>query len=104
MTSSFSHTFDIAVDHPSFKGHFPKFPVFPAVSQLSLLTEALSLCCGANCSITAIPVAKFLSPVTPDASLSIELRRREQTGFDFLIRCSQTVVAKGQLKYRIVEP
>jgi len=104
MSNIFRHEFFIAADHPCFEGHFPAFPVFPAVGQLSLLVEALGMFHDRACEITAIPVAKFLSPVGPDTAVTVELTSKGENSADFSLISADGVVAKGKLGYRIVEP
>jgi len=104
MNDGFTHAFHIAADHPFFEGHFPEFPVFPAVGQFALLAEALSILHGKKCEISTIPVAKFLNPIGPDTALSITLQPRGKNSADFTIYSAKGLVAKGKLQYRIVEP
>ncbi|OIO74023.1 MAG: hypothetical protein AUJ57_03150 [Zetaproteobacteria bacterium CG1_02_53_45] len=104
MSDFFTHSIDIPADHPCFEGHFPGFPVFPAVAQLSLLTEAIAILHGGRCVIAAIASAKFLSPLGPGATVIVELRQRGDNSIDFVIRTAALVVAKGKLTYRMVEP
>jgi len=101
MINCFKHSFEIRADHPYFEGHFPGFPVFPAVGQLSLLTEVVLLLHGEDCVITAIPVAKFLRPIVPDTMVMVELNVKGENKTDFAISCTEGVIAKGKLTYRI---
>jgi 3-hydroxyacyl-[acyl-carrier-protein] dehydratase len=102
MSDCFTHDFVIAADHPCFEGHFPEFPVFPAVAQLSLLAEAISLFQGKRCWIDSLPSAKFLRPISPETTVTVELRSKGENCADFTIRCAQGAVAKGKLTYRIL--
>jgi len=92
---------DIAVDHPCFAGHFPGFPVLPAVAQFSLLTEALAAVHGRPCTIEAIPVAKFLQPVAPGDSLRVEIESDDANAASFVLRHGEVVVSKGRMRYRM---
>jgi len=102
METLFSHTFQIAADDPCFRGHFPTFPVYPAVAQLALLAETVSLMQGEPCTITAIPTVKFIKPVVPESTLSVELRAGSENSAAFSILCAGETVAKGKLAYRIL--
>ncbi|OIO69712.1 MAG: hypothetical protein COW19_09180 [Zetaproteobacteria bacterium CG12_big_fil_rev_8_21_14_0_65_55_1124] len=103
MSGHFTHAFDIAVDHPCFAGHFPGFPVLPAVAQFSLLTEALSILHhGQTCVITSIPVAKFLCPIRPGTTVTVELRPGEANSAEFALHCSNTVATKGKLTFTMI--
>jgi 3-hydroxyacyl-[acyl-carrier-protein] dehydratase len=93
--------FKVDGNDPCFEGHFPGFPVYPAVRQLSLLAETVSLMHGSACTITAILSAKFLRPVGPDSILDVELVPEGENSAAFTIHCSGETVAKGKLNYRI---
>lgn len=102
MGDLFSQSFRIAADDPCFEGHFPGFPVYPAVAQLSLLAETVSLMHGSACTITSIPTVKFLRPVAPESTLTVELQRRGENSAAFSMLCAGETVAKGKLDYRML--
>jgi len=104
MNSRYTRSFKIPANHPCLKGHFPGFPVLPAVAQISMLTETLSSQHEGKCEITSIPVAKFLHPVRPDSVLNVELLQKEANCADFVIHCANRVVAKGRMTFRISTP
>jgi 3-hydroxyacyl-[acyl-carrier-protein] dehydratase len=68
-------TFEIAVDHPGFDGHFPGQPVLPGVALLAEVLEAaraepaLCACLGAS---PVLATVKFTGPARPGASLAVE--------------------------------
>jgi 3-hydroxyacyl-[acyl-carrier-protein] dehydratase len=94
--------FKIDVDDACFKGHFPGFPVYPAVQQLSRLAETVSLMRGSPCTISAIPTAKFLHPVVPGSTLSVEVTPEGENSAAFKIHCGNETVAKGKLNYKVL--
>lgn len=102
VVATSSHSFRIAADDPCFKGHFPGFPVYPAVAQLALLTRALSAMAGDECSITALPMVKFLRPVAPGSTFDIELVDRGENSAAFTMLCAGVTVAKGRVAYRML--
>lgn len=93
---------DIAANHPCFTGHFPGFPVLPAVAQFDLLAEMLTTMHGRRCIIEAVPSAKFLHPVGPDVTLTIEIELTGASEATFVLRSDGETVAKGSLRYRLV--
>jgi 3-hydroxyacyl-[acyl-carrier-protein] dehydratase len=101
MATSFTQRFRIDADDPCFEGHFPGFPIYPAVKQLSILAETLSLMCGNPCMITAITSAKFLRPVGPGSVLGVEVTPEGENSAVFKIDCADGIVAKGKLDYRV---
>lgn len=98
----FTYHVDVMKDDACFEGHFPTFPVFPAVAQLGCLLQAISEYHQQACEITGLPVSKFLQPVAPDTTLQIELSLKHEGCMNFEIIASQLMVAKGRLTYRIV--
>lgn len=103
MSDTFTHQFKVAENHRCFEGHFPGFPVFPAVGQLSLLTETISLRQGGACAIGSVPAVKFLRPITPGMAVYVELKSTGENCADFVIGCTEGLVAKGKVTYRILE-
>ena len=87
-TIAASRTIQIALDHPAFAGHFPGRPVLPGVALLAEVLEAagrepvLAACVGSE---PRLAVVKFLAPVGPGATLTIEF-----------------VVAERALEWRVV--
>ena len=77
MTAGDSRQVLIGADHPAFDGHFPGQPLLPGVAILAEVLEAaraapaLAACIG---PAPLLAVAKFLAPVRPGATLSIEFR------------------------------
>ena len=102
MSDVFTQIFEVTADHPCFEGHFPSFPIFPAVGQIALLAETVSQLHGRACMIRSIPMAKFLKPVEPETDVVVELQLRDKDGADFVLRSTEGVVAKGKLTYRVL--
>jgi len=98
-----THAFSIHInlDHPCFEGHFPSYPVLPAVAQFSLLADALSDLHGQSMQITAMPTAKFLKPITPDITVSIELTLQDEHCSLFVIQSEGELFTKGRVHFRV---
>jgi 3-hydroxyacyl-[acyl-carrier-protein] dehydratase len=78
--------------HPAFDGHFPGAPLLPGVV---LLDEMLHLIPGAGAGWT-ISSAKFLHPVRPGDSLTLEYESPLANGsVRFTIRSGPQLVATG---------
>jgi len=97
----FSYHVDVMKDNACFEGHFPNFPIFPAVAQLALLQQAIEAYHQKKCELTALPMAKFLRPIVPDMHLVIELEMKEHGCMSFLITSEEETFAKGKLRYSV---
>lgn len=94
-----AHT--VPADHPVFAGHFPGQPLVPGALLLAEVMEAvqrvpaLANRLGANPTLAA---AKFLAPVRPGSTLSIELHPEAGAGrgVRFDVRCDGVVAVSGR--------
>jgi 3-hydroxymyristoyl/3-hydroxydecanoyl-(acyl carrier protein) dehydratase len=100
MTTSRSVVRHIAVDHPSFAGHFPGQPVLPGVVLLAEVMESLR-----DSDLPAPPgeafemrSVKFLWPVRPGDDIRIELQC-ETSRTRFEVHCRDKVAASGQIAW-----
>jgi 3-hydroxymyristoyl/3-hydroxydecanoyl-(acyl carrier protein) dehydratase len=97
MTAVNHASWTVAIDHPSFAGHFPGRPIVPGVV---LLDRAISLVAiGLGCSMAgcAIANAKFLSPVVPGETLEFSWLIRASGAIQFDIATAGRAVASGLL-------
>jgi len=102
MNPDFIYQADIPENHPCFSGHFPQMPILPAVSQFTLLTQAISVYTQQTCAISDIPTCKFLHPIQPNMHVSIQLFWQDECKMKFIIRTDTDTIAKGQLNYKVI--
>lgn len=72
-----ARVFCLPAEFPGFAGHFPGYPVLPAVLQVlaaQVLVEELR---GRPLRLTKLERAKFLRPVRPGESLQVDCRLRK---------------------------
>lgn len=65
--------FSIPADHPALPGHFPGKPVVPGVLILDRVLDAIQAQYGAT-QLLRLPQVKFLQPLLPEQSASVELQ------------------------------
>jgi 3-hydroxyacyl-[acyl-carrier-protein] dehydratase len=91
----------IPLQHPAFSGHFPGAPLLPGVVLLDEMLRVLAQ--GSVVSVTdgwTLSSAKFLHPVRPGETLTIEHQALDNGSVRFSIRSADadnTLVASGTL-------
>jgi acyl-coenzyme A synthetase/AMP-(fatty) acid ligase len=84
----------IPLDHPSFSGHFPGAPILPGVVTLDLTVRAIEGATGWSLLPGQFSAVKFLAPVMPGMTLSVEYARLANT-CKFSVMHNQTMVVSG---------
>jgi 3-hydroxyacyl-[acyl-carrier-protein] dehydratase len=90
----------IAVDHPSFPGHFPGQPLLPGVVLLAEVLEAVLAdpeLAAAVGSAPRLAVAKFFAPVGPGAVLSLRFEATP-TALRFEVSNGKRIAASGHFE------
>jgi uncharacterized membrane protein len=67
--------FTVPADHPAFAGHFPDRPVLPAVVLLEAVIGEVHAVSGMEFAVSALPRAKFMTPLAPGDRVRIRLKR-----------------------------
>jgi 3-hydroxyacyl-[acyl-carrier-protein] dehydratase len=81
-------------EHPAFDGHFPGAPLLPGVV---LLDEMLQVVENGRPGGWTISTAKFLQPVRPGETLTLEQEALANGAIRFAIRSEGRKVATGTL-------
>ncbi len=78
----FTTTIQINRDHIVYTGHFPGYPVTPAVIQMQIVHELLENYLGKKLKLLAMPQCKFLTilnPVkTPQLAIHLEIKKIDE--------------------------
>jgi uncharacterized membrane protein len=82
-----------------FDGHFPEFPILPAVAQIDLTTRFAAKYLGTGIGISQIRRVKFSSLIRPGAPLSLNLEKND-TSITFKLSSpdGEIVYSLGSLK------
>jgi 3-hydroxymyristoyl/3-hydroxydecanoyl-(acyl carrier protein) dehydratase len=84
-------------DHPSFAGHFPKFPVLPGAVLLDAALQVIQRDRGIDLTQWRIASIKFLDVVRPGDALCLEHEARRSGLIRFTVRVAERTVASGSL-------
>lgn len=90
----------IPADHPAFAGHFPGQPLLPGVSLLAEALEAVMrepVLAARLGQAPRIGTVKFLGPVRPGATLSLQLDAGANA-IRFELREGERLVASGNFE------
>jgi 3-hydroxyacyl-[acyl-carrier-protein] dehydratase len=90
-------TFTIAAEHPSLAGHFPGAPIVPGVLLLDEMVRTAEADGGAAGPHWRIGSAKFLKPVRPGETLTLERERLPNGSLHFSVARAGEPVAQGVL-------
>jgi 3-hydroxyacyl-[acyl-carrier-protein] dehydratase len=88
---------EIARDHPSFAGHFPKFPVLPGAVLLDEALLAIEHARSIDLKEWRIASVKFVGVVRPGDALRLEHAVPKIGTIRFSIRTANGLVASGSL-------
>lgn len=90
----------VPLDHPSLPGHFPGQPVVPGVVILDQVEAHARALLGAGMRLRRIPQVKFLAPLLPGETASIELDPAAGQGrVRFRIVRGSVLLASGELVF-----
>jgi len=90
----------IPSDLPYFDGHFPQNPIFPAIGIVDASTSLLSQFTGRpDLYLKSIPMAKFLSPITPGQTVRIEWSPEGET--EWLVEWKELSSARALATLRL---
>jgi 3-hydroxyacyl-[acyl-carrier-protein] dehydratase len=83
------------VDHPTAPGHFPGNPIIPGALLLSEALRAIEQSLGLNLSQGQPVSAKFLHPVKPGETVSIEFSELKAGSIRFACAVGANSVMSG---------
>jgi 3-hydroxyacyl-[acyl-carrier-protein] dehydratase len=72
--------FRFAETFAGFAGHFPGYPILPAVAQVLIVLTLAEAHHGGRLRLLAVENAKFLLQLRPGQPITVECRQRERSG------------------------
>jgi uncharacterized membrane protein/acyl-CoA synthetase (AMP-forming)/AMP-acid ligase II/3-hydroxymyristoyl/3-hydroxydecanoyl-(acyl carrier protein) dehydratase len=94
--NSVSLEFSVPGTSPYFDGHFPGFPILPAVAQAELVIRFAARYMGTTVSPLELRRLKFTSLVRPGVPLRLKLEKKEKTiSFNLSSPLNKTVYSTG---------
>jgi predicted LPLAT superfamily acyltransferase/3-hydroxymyristoyl/3-hydroxydecanoyl-(acyl carrier protein) dehydratase len=91
-------TLKVDAGHPALAGHFPGAPVLPGVVLLDETLRALEQASGGAARRWTVGAAKFLKPVQPGETLTLEYQPLPNGSMRFAISSAGRAVANGVLR------
>jgi 3-hydroxyacyl-[acyl-carrier-protein] dehydratase len=88
----------LAATHPHFAGHFPGFPIFPAVSQVDLVCRVVEAATGHRPRVRQFRRCKFLAMLRPGSPVSLTVERSSDC-VRWELRSGEQLASKGQFEY-----
>ena len=98
--------FSFDSDFIGFSGHFPGYPILPAVIQLLLAQHLIEKQKGCDVRVTRIVKAKFLSEIRPDDKITVQCvdaAADETLRSKVKISCGERSVSSFNMNYSLKE-
>ena len=98
--------YSFSEDFTGFAGHFPGYPILPAVLQLLLAQLLIEKQKGCKVRVTRIVKAKFLSEIRPDDQITvhcIDAATDETQRSKVNISCGERSVSSFNMSYTLKE-
>ena len=94
--------FSISGANPYYDGHFPGFPILPAVAQTELVLRFASRYLGTGIDVSEIRRIKFMNLVRPFIPLVLKLEKNEKNlSFRMSSPNGETVYSTGTLEMKL---
>ena len=81
-----------------FDGHFPGYPILPAVAQIYIIMQFVSRYFGISSELSIIKRTKFTNIIRPDTPLVLHMEKKEEIiSFKIISVDEKTVYSAGNL-------
>lgn len=94
--------FRFAPDFTGFQGHFPEFPIVPAIVQVLAAQQVAETGLGGPLRFGAVENAKFLMQIRPEQEITVRCRikpRDESTLAECKLLCAGEIAAVFTLEF-----
>ena len=85
-------------DHPHFAGHFPGFPILPAVSQVDYVCRLIEATTGQRTLVKNLKRCKFTAMLRPSTVVNVKVEHANGQA-KWEMSCGEQIVSRGQLEY-----
>lgn len=93
-------TLCVPASHPDFAGHFPSFPLLPAVSQISLVKGLLEQHLGYTIDCIGVRRTKFKAMLQPKTELRVVLTIISESEASWQMSDHSRTYSLGQFKFQ----
>jgi 3-hydroxymyristoyl/3-hydroxydecanoyl-(acyl carrier protein) dehydratase len=94
-----SRSIAIETNHPAYAGHFPGQPILPGVVLLDAMVHSLAALQDIAASGIQIKSAKFLSPVRPGETITLDYELTAAGPYRFEIMANGRRAASGVVEF-----
>ncbi len=84
-----------SASHPGFEGHFPGFPLLPAVSQIDLVKDLIELCLKDRVRCRSLRNVKFKAMLRPDTEVTIKLQFLDEESVRWTLSHEKLIFSSG---------
>lgn len=81
------------------KGHFPTQPILPAIAQVNMLIDFVSVVMESPCALESASVLKFILPILPKDTVKLELDIKA-CEVKFTMRVDNKLCSRGKITFR----
>lgn len=91
----------ISKTHPAMPGHFPDYPLVPAVLIMDRVVTAFESEFNLSLDAFSFPQIKFLVPMFPANEFKISFSEIKPGRVDFTVGHNEVIYTKGKLSFEV---
>lgn len=93
LEDGWSYVYTLPQTFTGFDGHFPGYPILPAVVQVRMALLLVAEACGVTPVLRELVQAKFMAPLVPDTPIEVQVRAKSPHHSPFSERWDCTLLS-----------